>query len=180
MPCTFSANSLFSVAPDVAYTFPLNLNFTLNQAKDLKFSGPGIYFMYYHEELIYIGSFFPSGKNRDVRFERFNKELETISMRGKHVTMNNASIRALQLSSNLKNIITQIKGDFQTSKKRIEFADKHWKELQTNDFLKAFTFYWFKKENGSRVDSKSLTHLKNQLIKFYKPTCNGKTSPSYN
>ena len=173
MPCTFSADSLFSISQDTACTFPLNLDFTLNHAKESRFSGPGIYFMYYYEELIYIGSFFPSGKNRDVRFERFNKELETITMRGKHVTFNNASIKALQQSTNLKSLIPKLKGDFQTSKKRVEFADKHWKELQTNDFLKAFTFYWFKKENGSRVDSKSLTHLKNQLIKFYKPTCNG-------
>ena len=173
MPCTFSADSLFSISQDTACTFPLNLDFTLNHAKESRFSGPGIYFMYYYEELIYIGSFFPSGKNRDVRFERFNKELETITMRGKHVTFNNASIKALQQSTNLKSLIPKLKGDFQTAKKRVEFADKHWKELQTNDFLKAFTFYWFKKENGSRVDSKSLTHLKNQLIKFYKPTCNG-------
>ena len=173
MPCTFSADSLFSIAQDTACTFPLNLDFTLNHAKESRFSGPGIYFMYYYEELIYIGSFFPSGKNRDVRFERFNKELETITMRGKHVTLNNASIKALQQSTNLKSLIPKLKGDFLTSKKRIEFADKHWKEFQINDFLKAFTFHWFKKETGSRVDSKSLTHLKNQLIKFYKPTCNG-------
>lgn len=173
MPCTFSADSLFSIAANTACTFPLNLDFTLNHAKEDRFSGPGIYFMYYHEELIYIGSFFPSGKNWDVRFERFNKELETITMRGKHVTMNNASIRALQQSANLKNISPRIKGDFQASKKRIEFADKHWNELQTANFLQAFTFHWFKKETRSRVDSKSLTLLKNQLIKFYKPTCNG-------
>ena len=173
MPCTFSADSLFSIAANTACTFPLNLDFTLNHAKEARFSGPGIYFMYYHEELIYIGSFFPSGKNRDVRFERFNKELETITMRGKHVTMNNASIKALQQSTNLKNLSPQIKEGFQTSKKRIEFADKHWNELQTANFLQAFTFYWFKKKTGSQVDSKSLTLLKNQLIKLYKPTCNG-------
>ncbi len=172
-PVRFSADSLFSIATDTAFTFPLNLDFILNHAKESRFSGPGIYFMYYYEELIYIGSFFPSGKNRDVRFERFNKELETISMRGKHVTMNNLSIEALLSSTNLTNITPRIEGDFQTSKKRIEFADKHWKELQINDFLKAFTFYWFKKDDLSPVDSKSLTLLKNQLIKFYKPTCNG-------
>lgn len=172
-PVRFSADSLFSIATDTAFTFPLNLDFILNHAKESRFSGPGIYFMYYYEELIYIGSFFPSGKNRDVRFERFNKELETVSMRGKHVTMNNLSIEALLNSTNLTNITPRIEGDFQASKKRIEFADKHWKELQTNAFLKAFTFYWFKKETGSRVDSKSLTLLKNQLIKFYKPLCNG-------
>jgi len=131
MSCTFSANSLFSVAPDAVFTFPLNLDFTLNHAKESRFSGPGIYFMYYYEELIYIGSFFPSGKNRDVRFERFNKELETITMRGKHVTLNNASIKALQQSTNLKSLIPKLKGDFQTSKKRVEFADKHWKEYNS-------------------------------------------------
>lgn len=173
MPCTDSANSLFSATPDAAFTFPLNLNFTLNQVKELKFSGPGIYFMYYRNELIYIGSFFPSGKKRDVRFERLNKELETITMRGKHGTMNNSSIKALQQSTNLKNLIPRLKGDIKTPKKRIEFADKHRKERQTINFLHSFSFCWIKKENGSRVDSKSLTHLKNQLIKSYKPTCNG-------
>jgi hypothetical protein len=168
------AEEHFNIIVDSQQPFPLNLSFELSQDLHSDFQGPGIFFLYYKTELIYIGFFYPSQKNRDVRKERMNKELATITMRGKQITMNPTSNKAFDLSVHLKNIPRRPKGDFLTSRNRVRFADKNWSEFQNDNFLKDFEFYWFKevkKLGRTRIELKAVT---NQLINFYKPTCNGK------
>jgi hypothetical protein len=123
--------------------------------------------------LVYIGSFFKSEQKNDVRIQRWKKELATISMRGWQTTMNESSNRALDISINLRNVVRKPKGDFQTSKKRIEFADLNWNEFSINIFLKDFTFHWFPEEKNLTRSKKQLEIVTNQLREFYKPTCNG-------
>jgi hypothetical protein len=153
--------------------FPLNLSFELSQDIHPDFQGPGIFFIYYKTELIYIGFFYPSQKNRDVRKERMNKELATITMRGKLVTMNATSNKALDQSVHLQNIPRRPQGDFLTSPKRVRFADRNWSEFQNDKFLKDFSFYWFKEDKKLGRTKKELQAVTKQLINFYKPTCNG-------
>jgi predicted dithiol-disulfide oxidoreductase (DUF899 family) len=102
-----------------------------------------------------------------------NKELATITMRGDQVTMNPTANKALDRSKNLQIVPRKPKGDFLTSKKRVEFADKNWSSLKTNDFLKDFQFYWFKEDKKLGRTKNELKTVTDQLIKFYKPTCNG-------
>lgn len=168
-----NAEEHFQLNVDLQQTIPLNLSFELSDDLRPEFQGPGIYFMYYKTELIYIGLFYPSQKNRDVRKERMNKELATITMRGKQVTMNATSNRALDQSVHLQNIPRRAQGDFLTSPKRVRFADKNWSEFQYDNFLKDFSFYWFKEDKKLGRTKNELQAVTNQLRNFYKPTCNG-------
>ena len=154
--------------------FPMNLSFELTDDSQPAFQGPGIYFMYYKTELVYIGFFYPKQKNRDVRKERMNKEIAGITMRGKQVTMNATSNKALDQSVHLQNIPRRPQGDFLTSPKRVMFADKNWSEFQNDNFLKDFSFYWFKEDKTLGRTRDELKKITKQLINFYKPTCNGK------
>lgn len=167
------AEEHFEVILDSQQNFPLNLCFELSQDLHPDFQGPGIFFVYYKTELIYIGFFYPSQKNRDVRKERINKELATITMRGKQVTVNPTSNKALDQSSHLQNIPRRPQGDFLTSRNRVRFADENWSKFQKDNFLKDFSFYWFKEDKKLGRTRNELKAVTNQLINFYKPTCNG-------
>lgn len=167
------AEEHFNIIVDSQQTFALNLSFQLSQDLHPDFQGPGIYFMYYKTELIYIGFFYPSQKNRDVRKERMNKEVATITMRGKQVTMNATSNRASDQSAHLQNVPRRPQGDFLTSPKRVRFADKNWGEFQNDKFLKDFSFYWFKEDKKLGRTRDELHAVTNHLINFYKPTCIG-------
>lgn len=169
----FTASELFEVKEIDNQAFPLNLEFEIKTQNANNFKGPGIYFLYYKNELVYIGSFFKSVHKNDVKIQRWKKELATISMRGSQTTMNETSNKAIDNSINLRNIARKPKGDFQTSKKRIEFADLNWNEFSTNNFLKDFTFHWFPEEKNLARSKKQLEKLTNQLREFYKPSCNG-------
>lgn len=168
-----NADELFKIVVDTSVAFPLNLDFILADSTTTNLPGQGIFFLYYKEELVYIGYFDPSEANRDVRLERMKKELATITMRGIQVTMNKVSNTALDKSLNLNTIRRKTQGDFLTSRKRVEFADINWDAFKTDDFLCDFTFYWFPEEKNLGNAQDELEHLTNQLRIFYKPTCNG-------
>jgi predicted dithiol-disulfide oxidoreductase (DUF899 family) len=170
----FKADEFFKTEVNANASFPLNLSFEVPCDSLPEFQSPGNFFMYYKTELVYIGFFYPGQKNRDVRKERMNKELATITMRGRQVTMNPTSNTALDRSKNLQNVPRTPQGDFVTSKKRVDFADKNWATLKTNDFLNDFQFYWFKEDKKLGRTRNELKTVTDQLIKFYKPTCNGK------
>lgn len=170
---SFLADQVYSLNKSNRGTYPLDQELVLIGKKEEEFRGPGMFFLYFKTQLVYIGSFLPRDKNRDVRNERVNKEIATISMRGARVSLNAAAINAKNNSKHLKNITSHQSGDFLSSKKRIEFADNHWGELKTNDFLSHFSFCWIKNNHNPRVTSKQLTAIKKELINFYKPLCNG-------
>jgi hypothetical protein len=165
---------IFRISIDSNSVFPLNLSFELTDDSQPAFQGPGIYFMYYKTEFVYIGFFYPSQKNRDVRKERMLKEIAAITMRGNQIVFTQKAFLAHQQCLNYP-IFQGVIGDngFQTSKNRLEFADKNWNEFQNNEFLKDFSFYWFKKDKTLGRTRDELEKVTKQLINFYKPTCNG-------
>jgi hypothetical protein len=168
---TYKASDLFDI--QISGTFPLDCEFVPNENLPIDlFKGPGIYFLEYKENLVYIGSFFGSNSNNNVLTQRWNKELATISMRGKHVTFNEKAIKSLSSCNSLVIKNPKPKGDYLTSKLRIEFACKNWNELKSESFLKDFKFYWLPYENIKKT-KKELNQLTNQLRNFYKPLCNG-------
>jgi hypothetical protein len=168
-----NASDLFDLEIDSLKLFPLNIDFVVKANGYGDFTGPGIYFLYYKKELVYIGSFFSSTKNNDVREQRWKKELATITMRGIQVTMNEASNNGLDRSINLTQITRKPKGDFLTSKNRVEFADTNWDEFKHLSFLSDFTFYWFREYKNLNRTKKQLQRVTKELRDFYKPTCNG-------
>lgn len=170
MKC-FKASDLFDLK--INGDFPLNIDFIVKSNETFNFKGPGIYFIYYKTDLVYIGSFYYSISNNDVRTQRWKKEIATITMRGFQVTMNGASNSVLDKSKNLKQIIRRPKGDFLTSLKRVDFADKNWSEFKGASFLSDFNIYWFPEEKKLNRSKKQLEQTTIQLREFYKPTCNG-------
>ena len=168
-----NANDIFRITIDSNSVFPLNLSFELTDDSQPSFQGPGIYFMYYKTELVYIGFFYPSQKNRDVRKERMLKEIATITMRGNKVVFSNNAFNAHQQCVNYPIYQGEISDNgFQTSKNRVEFTDKNWSEFQNNEFLNGFSFYWIKEDKNIGRTREELEQLTNQLREFYKPTCN--------
>jgi hypothetical protein len=130
--------------------------------------------MFYKAELIYIGFFYPSQKNSDVRTERMSKEIASITMRGKQVVFTKSAFDAHQNCVNYPIFHGEVSDNgFQTSVKRVEFADENWNSFKTNDFLEDFTFYWFREEKNLNHPRKDLEKLTQELRTFYKPTCNG-------
>ncbi len=170
---TYLASDLFLDKIDINnQSNLLNTEFLLTSHTD-SFDEPGLYFMYYEKELVYIGYFFGS-KKEDVRKERWSKELETISMRGHRVGFNESSFRELQKSKNIHINKPKIKDTgCVTSKKRIQFADKNWGVLSQNptNWIHKFSFTWV--PNKATRTKKELEKLTKTLREFYKPTCNG-------
>ena len=80
MEYKFNADDLFVLIENKQSAFPLNLEFVVKDKKSKGFSGPGIYFLYYKEELVYIGYFHSSKLSNDVRTQRWIKELASITM----------------------------------------------------------------------------------------------------
>ncbi len=106
--------------------------------------------------------------------ERMKKEIAAISMRGREVVFSKSAFDTHQQCVNYPIFQGEISDmGFQTSVKRVEFADKNWNTFQTNDFLKNFDFYWFPEEKNLGRTREELEHVTKQLRKFYKPTCNG-------
>jgi hypothetical protein len=170
----FNADDLFLLEEDTNSTFPLNLDFIRNPKFATDFPGPGLYFLYFKDELVYIGFFYPDGDKRDARMERMKKEIATISMRGREVVFTQNAFEAHQQCVNYPVFQGEIsQNGFQTSVNRVNFADKNWNEFKTNTFLCDFTFYWFPEEKALNCTKKQLKAVTNQLREFYKPTCNG-------
>lgn len=97
----YSADEIFELSVDSKALFPLNLEFEIKDKKSPNFLGPGMYFVYYKDELVYIGYFHSSKQDNDVRSQRWRKELATITMRGKWVIVNPKANQALDASANL-------------------------------------------------------------------------------
>jgi hypothetical protein len=103
-----------------------------------------------------------------------NKELLSITMRGKQIGFTQSSFDAHQNCVNYPVFQGEISDNgFLTSTNRVLFADKNWTSFQTNEFLGDFTFYWFKEEKNLNRTRVELEQVTNELRKFYKPTCNG-------
>lgn len=62
------------------------------------------------------------------------KGIAIVTMRGKWVTVNPKSDKALDVSKQLTQTPRRSKGDFRTSKKRVEFADKNRNSFKTTNF----------------------------------------------
>jgi hypothetical protein len=170
----YIAANIFQTEKDLNGIHPIDLKFKLIDPGSESLKGPGIYFLYFKTELVYIGYYFKGSGLDDVRTQRWIKELATISMRGKRVVFSKNAANAHTNCLQYPKYVGEISDNgFETSAKRVVFADKHWKEFQSNDFLDHFNFYWFPEEKGMGRTKKELKDITKILRKFYKPLCNG-------
>jgi hypothetical protein len=171
MKC-FKASDLFDLK--INGNFPLDCEFVpKDNIPTDEFKGPGIFFLSCKGDLVYIGSFYGSKSNNNVLALRVNKEIASISMRGKHVTFNQKALKALTNCQKFTINNPKPKGDFVTSPLRIEFACDNWDSFNNDDFLNDFKLCWLPFSNKNNKTKKELIELTNQLKSFYCPLCNG-------
>ncbi len=162
----FPASELFEIKTTDNQAFPLNLEFEKTIFSKETFETPGIFFLTYREELIYIGH-----ADKQDAIERIKRQLETITLRGNHVGFNELSKQTIEqskiLNSHFSSSSLEKSTGSITSEKRILFAENHWNDFSILDksMLNRFKIYWFPSNENLAAKCKK---LKDKL----KPRCN--------
>jgi hypothetical protein len=159
----YNATELFDL--HISGCFPLDIDFK-SKSIPAELNASGNYLLFFDKELIYCG--FAEKESAIVRFE---KQLSTISLRGVNVSFNEAGknhVTTTFLHPIYSSALKQNKKGFETSIKRINFAEKHWQSFRDIDkkTLERFVFVWMPSNNN-------LSEIKNELIQKLKPICNG-------
>jgi hypothetical protein len=161
-----SASDLFEVKEIDNQAFPLNLEFQVTSFYNEILEKPGIFFLTYREELIYIGY-----ADKQDAVERIKRQLETITLRGNNIGFNELSRHTIEkskiLNSHFNYSILEKSTGYITSEKRILFAENHWNDLSLLDrsILSRFKIYWF-------PSNKNLAARCNELKVKLRPRCN--------
>jgi hypothetical protein len=162
----YPANELFEIKVQDNQAFPLNLEFKKTFFSKETFETPGIFFLTYREELIYIGH-----ADQQDAIERIKRQLETITLRGNHIGFNELSKQTIEqskiLNSHFSSSVLEKSTSYMTSEKRILFTENHWNDFSILDkfILSRFKIYWFPSNKNLAAKSKE---LKDKL----KPRCN--------
>jgi hypothetical protein len=167
---SYTAADLFDVS--FSGTFPLDVEFApKNQLPD-ELSQKGVYLMFFEQQLIFIGL-----SNKESAISRFEKQLSTITLRGRKVSFNQDSQNEINKSISLakcfkKASLLKNKGGFQTSPRRILFAEKHWQLFTRLDkaLLNHFVFVWFPYNHCFTIP---LPEICEEWKRNLKPICNG-------
>jgi hypothetical protein len=153
--------------------FPKNLEF-YSTNEESEYREPGIFFLHYRGELIYIGF---TNNHQDVIAERVVRQLAAITLRDHRIQFTQAALdelRGKDVFNTYFNVPTTVVAnvDFVTSVNRVKYAAHHWDEFKNlnKDVLGRFEFEWFPNPMlRTHPDIKALcTALKNK----YKPRCN--------
>ncbi len=153
--------------------FPCNLKLEVTLDNEI-FNSPGIFFLFYRGELIYIGF---TNNNQNVIGERVIRQIATITMRDYRLQFTNAALDALindPVFDSYFNVPKPIVAntDFVTSVNRVNFASSHWDEFKNfnNETLSRFEMEWY--PNPKVIGCISIEEISQQLIEYYKPRCN--------
>lgn len=162
----FQANELFQIKVDENAVFPLNLSFDYDKNANETLNQAGVFFMMYKGELIYIGYAI-----QQEALDRMRRQLETITLRGSNVALNDLAVATIRNSKTISpffiNTMLERRNGFETSQKRILFAENHWQDFAFLDecILKNFVFDW------NPIDS-DISSKCNALKEMLKPRCN--------
>jgi hypothetical protein len=153
--------------------FPKNFEFICKN-EDSKFKQPGIFFLFYRGELIYIGF---TNNNQHVIRERIIRQISSITLRDHRILFTDLAIEELRKKEELNtyfNLPVPVIGkrDFVTSVNRVVFAAYHWDEFKNfnSDTLNRFEFEWY--PNPKLGINRDIEALCNELKNKYKPRCN--------
>ncbi len=165
---SYLASDLFDLA--ISGNFPLNCTFK-SKKTPVELNSPGVYMLFYKNELVFAG--YAKGEQAILRFE---KQLSTITLRGKRVSFRNGELDPKSISPIFQNnfdvAIHQNGRDFETSKKRVRYASKNWNHFSKLDDkeLSHFVFVWFPER---MIKNNTLIQFRNHLRTALKPLCNG-------
>jgi hypothetical protein len=159
----YNATELFDL--HISGCFPLDIDFK-SKSIPAELNASGNYLLFFDKELIYCG--FAEKERAIVRFE---KQLATISLRGVNVSFNETGKKYFTttfLNTIYSTALKQNEKGFETSIKRIIFAEKNWQYFRDfdNKTLERFVFVWMPSNNN-------LSEIKTELIQKLKPICNG-------
>lgn len=153
--------------------FPCNLEFESNVSTDT-FRNPGIFFLFYRGELIYIGF---TNNHQDVISERVVRQLATITLRDHRLHFTSAALAELhysEISDTYFHLPEPVVAntDFVTSVNRVKYAAHHWDEFKNfnAETLSRFEMEWY--PNLDLNGCNSIEELCQQLKDQYKPRCN--------
>jgi hypothetical protein len=153
--------------------FPKNFEFNCTN-QESKFKQPGIFFLFFRGELIYIGY---TNNNQHVIGERIVRQIATITLRDHRVKFTEAALKKLNKIQTFKSYFTMPTplvdtNDFVTSVNRVAFAAYHWDEFKNfnSDTLNRFEFEWY--PNPKLGIHQDIVALCNELKNKYKPRCN--------
>jgi hypothetical protein len=153
--------------------FPKNLEFFCID-QDSKFEKPGIFYLYFRGELIYIGF---TNNNQHVIQQRIIRQIATITLRDHRIVFTKQAPKTLYGNQVLNTYFTSPKPvigrkDFVTSVNRIAFAAYHWDEFKNlnKETLGRFEFEWH--PNPKLGAKPNIEALCNELKKKFKPRCN--------
>jgi hypothetical protein len=177
----FAANSLFNVEKKNKTTFrkehritefPFDLCFRIIADKSEIFQGPGIYWITFKAELIYIGSY--SSALPNLISDRWVKHIQTFTNRGYRLGFNAITKKEL-IPNELKCFFDRDKYRYSdtgtvTSLERLSFASRNFDEFKLsngNEIIKNFHFYY------CQLDSAKLAKkIESGLIEILRPICN--------
>jgi hypothetical protein len=167
---SYTSSDLFDVS--FSGTFPLDVEFAPKNHLPDELSQRGIYLMFFEQHLIFIGF-----SDKETAIRRFEKQLSTITLRGRNTSFNSKSRTAVSNSVVLSQVFDQSiliinKRVFETSPRRIAFAEKHWNLFsQLNQaLLNHFVFVWFP---YNQCFTASLPEICKEWKRNLKPICNG-------
>lgn len=166
----------------------LNLDFKPKQSRKEMFDGhgPGIYSIFFEDKLIYVGLF--ANTSSDITRLRWQRHLQTLSLRGRNVGMSEATFQALLQDGRfqaMKTGFSQANPEwvvkdrgFQTTVNRARFAADHWSEFQnfTPHTLGKFAFKFLRYSDGTLLAPERwktlLTGVETSLVRALQPCCN--------
>jgi len=158
---------------DCKLQFPCNLEFYSDNTDDV-FKNPGIFYLFFRGELIYIGY---SNNHQNIITERVVRQLATITLRDFRLNFTPAALKSLIVQNEMITYFRKPKprvenSDFVTSVNRVLFASNHWDEFKNfnNETLKLFEVHWY--TNADLGLNNSVVELCKSLKKRYKPRCN--------
>jgi hypothetical protein len=166
---SYLASDIFDL--EISGNFPLDCTFHAKQPVPVELESPGVYMLFYKQELVFVGL-----AKAEQAIVRFQKQLSTITLRGKRVSFNNGELDPKSISlifqNNFDAAINSNKRGFETSAKRIEYAAKNWNDFSKFDALKLkhFVFVWFPE---SIINGRTLVQFRNDFRTALKPLCNG-------
>ena len=167
---TYTASELFTF--HVTGNYPLDVDFVPIKQLPRELRHSGVYLLFFKQELIYIGY-----ADKELAISRFEKQLSTVTLRGRKVSFNTVSQKAVlnsqELPQSLKKAVLSLDEDgFETSLRRIAFAEKHWPLFSRldHDILKDFVFLWFPYDPCL---TNSLPEICDEWKRNLKPICNG-------
>ena len=166
---SYKANEIFLLTE--SGSFPLNCQFVPKSTIPSVLDSPGIYMLFFDQQIIYIGL-----ADKEEAVSRLRKQLSTITLRGNNVSFNDACKGIIQssaiLSSQFSQAINQNNARFETSANRIQFSEENWDLFSqlNQDNLSRFVIIWFPK---NVCQDETLLEIRNRWVRDLMPICNG-------